>query len=100
MSTKSNEYRAPHPDMTPSLLRIQDEPVWAEIARWTDLSTVYITAENKGRWHVWIAWAVDDPKATEFISVIPLTDDGVDPITFSSYDAALRMATGLATTVA
>lgn len=81
----------------PSATEINGEPVWAEmLRRMADLSLVYVTFNDVDSWHIWIAWGSDTMEAKEFQKIVPVTDDGENPMEFTSYPAALRVAIGMA----
>jgi hypothetical protein len=88
-------YRDPAEEMAPSAINIDGEPVWAEMARDSDMSFTYVTRDIHSISHIWIAWAADDPEAIQFQMIQPITDDGESPIAFKSYASALRAAAEL-----
>jgi hypothetical protein len=88
-------YREPTEEMAPSAINIDGEGVWAEIGRDSDLTFTYVTRDLHGISHIWIAWVTDDPEVKEFHVVIPISDDGENPINFKTYGSALRAAAEL-----
>lgn len=64
------KYRALEENMIPSATYINGEPVWAEIMdSGEDLTVVYVTKQDDTHWHIWIAYATDDPEQKTFQQV-------------------------------
>jgi hypothetical protein len=92
-------YRPKEHEMIPSATYINGESVFAEtVMKNADLAVIYVTATGLGVYHIWIAWADDDPKRTDFILIHPITDDGEHSISFTDFTSAMRVAAELSMT--
>jgi hypothetical protein len=92
-------YRPKEHEMIPSATYINGESVFAEVAmKNADLAVCYVTGTGLGVYHIWIAWADDDPKREDFIVINPLTDDGESLFNFTDFSSAMRVAAELSMT--
>jgi hypothetical protein len=92
-------YRQKEHEMIPSATYINGDAVFAEVAmKNADLGVLYVTGDGLGTYHIWIAWADDDPKREDFIKIHPLTDDGESLFNFTDFTSAMRVAAELSMT--
>lgn len=94
------EYRPKEQFDIPSARSINGEPVWAEIMdSGEDLVTVYVTKKDDAHWHIWIAYATDDPAQAEFHQVYAYgghAENDTGPADYPMYVKALEAATDIA----